>query len=1180
MKNFITQTKPIGFYGMKATTLKRWCFGLVFLLTSLSSYGQVSIFETFNTTTTPTGWIYTSFSRSTTAPCDGSGSLRRNFWSSATSGQVQSPTWVSNGQNLIISFDYKIVNYFSSGNPTAATPNTPNWGTLFIEVSTNGGSTYTVAAGQINSTNHTPSLNCANVSYTVPGASLPSTNSIRVRLRGALGATTADYFFYIDNVSINQITTTPPACASNFVPADLATNVSPAAPLTWSSVTGASSYDVYYGTATNPGLAATVSSTSWTPPTMSTNTTYYWKVVPKNANGDATGCSEQSFTTIACPAPTGLVVTLTSATTATVSWSGASTAVVEWGPTGCVAGTDNNAGACGSVVSGSSPQTITGLTLGSSYSINVRQDCSSASNGYSANTNVSFTATAGESCLTAATITVAPNLASATNTLLTTGLTSDGPAGTCSDTTGNPSKKDRWVSFVAPSSGNKVIVSTTSGTITDAIMQVWSSCPTSGVALGCSDDVNGLMPELEFCSLTPGETYYVQIWPYSATATGNFNFRIYEAAPCPVPPANDECAGSVTLTVGAIASCPAAAVTGTTTNATPTPGVIKTSCDAFGTYNDVFYKFNSGNKTTLNITFTNVTGTNEWGLYSGCGTTFLGLCSSTTTTNPIISGFTPNTEYTIVVWANSAAAAGDFSLCISANDNPISKLDQTSGEIDFTNSFAVSGSFEKGGVTPGAGSTVIGSIGVSFTNTNPNTWSESYSWKNINYQTDVFDADSFSGNIGPNYQDGAGNDVFFWSPGVYYYATRFTEGSNVTYGGVNGANIGGTWNGTTFGNGKLKIRTQVRASQNGATYTTLTTPINAVGAVGATMYYFEFRDNADNSLVGEYSNATPAMNFSALGANATNRTYSIRVRADLTGGENIGFGPAVLITLNNTLGLPRLRPTQCGLVVAANNGSVRLNAVPVSGASMYEFGVTVNGGAEQTVSSMTPTFNFGQLPNGVPGFSSTIAIRVRAQSSGLWTGWGSSCNVTTPTQLTRVRASQCNRTFPNLGSTTINANPVAGATAYQFGVTVNGGAEQILSLPTSFFRYSDLPSLPGIGATIAIRVRAIVNGIEGAFGLSCNVFTPAPADEDFSQNLSSNEEMTAYPNPFTNQFTLKLVSNSEASIQIFDINGRLVANQVVNESYDVELGQNLTSGVYLVRVEQNNETKSFKMIKK
>jgi hypothetical protein len=179
-----------------------------------------------------------------------------------------------------------------------------------------------------------------------------------------------------------------------------------------------------------------------------------------------------------------------------------------------------------------------------------------------------------------------------------------------------------------------------------------------------------------------------------------------------------------------------------------------------------------------------------------------------------------------------------------------------------------------------------------------------------------------------------------------------------------------------------------------------------------------------------------------------------------------------------------------------------------------------------------------------------------------------------------VRPSQCNGTYPNLASTTINAVPVAGATAYEFGVTINGGGEQLIPLSTSFLKYSDLPALPGIGATLTIRVRATANGIQGVFGLSCNVFTPAPADEDFSQNLSSNEEMTAFPNPFANQFTLKLVNNSETSIQIFDINGRLISNQMVNDSYDVELGQNLTAGVYLVRVEQNSETQTFKMIKK
>ena len=48
MKNFITQAKPQGFYGMKATTLTRWCFGLVFLLTGLSSYGQVATNRIFS----------------------------------------------------------------------------------------------------------------------------------------------------------------------------------------------------------------------------------------------------------------------------------------------------------------------------------------------------------------------------------------------------------------------------------------------------------------------------------------------------------------------------------------------------------------------------------------------------------------------------------------------------------------------------------------------------------------------------------------------------------------------------------------------------------------------------------------------------------------------------------------------------------------------------------------------------------------------------------------------------------------------------------------------------------------------------------------------------------------------------------------------------------------------------
>jgi len=56
-------------------------------------------------------------------------------------------------------------------------------------------------------------------------------------------------------------------------------------------------YDVYFGTTTPPPLVAEGhTSTSYTP-TLAANTTYYWQVVPYNANGDATACPIWSFST-------------------------------------------------------------------------------------------------------------------------------------------------------------------------------------------------------------------------------------------------------------------------------------------------------------------------------------------------------------------------------------------------------------------------------------------------------------------------------------------------------------------------------------------------------------------------------------------------------------------------------------------------------------------------------------------------------------------------------------------------------------------------------------------------------------------------------------------------------------------------------------------------------------------
>lgn len=116
-----------------------------------------------------------------------------------------------------------------------------------------------------------------------------------------------------ESCTIWSFTTAPvPNCATGHSPADLATAVARNPTLTWTAPTSpsASSYDIYIGTSPNPAFVTNVTSASYISPLLAANTTYYWKVIPKNASGSATGCIERSFTTgpdiVYCtPASTG-----------------------------------------------------------------------------------------------------------------------------------------------------------------------------------------------------------------------------------------------------------------------------------------------------------------------------------------------------------------------------------------------------------------------------------------------------------------------------------------------------------------------------------------------------------------------------------------------------------------------------------------------------------------------------------------------------------------------------------------------------------------------------------------------------------------------------------------------------------------------------------------------------------
>jgi uncharacterized protein (TIGR03437 family) len=89
------------------------------------------------------------------------------------------------------------------------------------------------------------------------------------------------------------------ALASPAQPSPLtgATGVTTALMLTWSAVSGATSYDVYLGTSAPPPLVTNVPATSYAPGKLNAGTTYYWRVVARTSGFKIGSGPAWSFTT-------------------------------------------------------------------------------------------------------------------------------------------------------------------------------------------------------------------------------------------------------------------------------------------------------------------------------------------------------------------------------------------------------------------------------------------------------------------------------------------------------------------------------------------------------------------------------------------------------------------------------------------------------------------------------------------------------------------------------------------------------------------------------------------------------------------------------------------------------------------------------------------------------------------
>jgi len=368
---------------------------------------------------------------------------------------------------------------------------------------------------------------------------------------------------------------------------------------------------------------------------------------------------------ISCNAPEQLGFTASTTTSSTLLWKGfGGPYEVEYGTLGFSPGS-------GTIVSTADTfLVINGLASSTSYTFYVRSNCTASGNGYSARRSATFqTGSAGEDCGSAPTVSVASSLAASTSITVNTGISGNGPfAVLCGDGNSKIGGNDRWIKFVAPAGNQRISFLTSAGTANDWIMEVWNGCPGSAgsYAIACSDDSSqsNYMPYIGLCQneYVAGNTYYLRMWTYLSTSSGNMTIRIYQDGQCPIPPVNDDCLDAIAVPVNPPLSCPGALQTFTTQFATVS-GSPTMSCDA-SALNDVWLSFNTGNFGTIRFNIAPISATGlRAGIVFDCTDQTVVSCWNPANGAYVVSGLNPSAEYRLRVWS-PAGQSGTFSVCI------------------------------------------------------------------------------------------------------------------------------------------------------------------------------------------------------------------------------------------------------------------------------------------------------------------------------------------------------------------------------------------------------------------------------------------------------------------------------------------------------------------------------------
>ena len=378
--------------------------------------------------------------------------------------------------------------------------------------------------------------------------------------------------------------------------------------------------------------------------------------------------------------------------------------------------------------------------------------------------------------------------------------------------------------------------------------------------------------------------------------------------------------------------------------------------------------------------------------------------------------------------------------------------------------------------------------------------------------------------------------------------------------------------------------TKVKTANCGTTLATISTSVYADALIGVQAYRFEVTNGTN---VRTYDATTNLFNLTQLsGGAAYNTTYSIRVAAEVNGVWG-SYGTSCNVTTPDVT-MTKVIDSQCGTTLTAINSSVYY--VNVYGAQAYRFEVTY--GTSVTtydLNNLNNLFNLTMIPGGA-SYNTTYSIRVASNVNGVWSNYGTACNISTPAAITKVKAIYCGTVLAGL-NTSIYADALIGVQGYRFEVT-NGTTVRTYDATSNLFNLTQLSGGASYSTSYTIRVAVKTNDTWGAYGATCNVTTPGEpviarpteATETATENTVVEFKVKASPNPYSDNFKLELTSSNTTDVQVsvYDMMGKLVENKTIQASdlETQELGRDYATGVYNVIVNQGNDVKTLRLIKR